>query len=341
MKVSVVIPVYKAENFIQQAVESALTQPETGEVILVEDNSPDNSLQICRNLADEQENVKLLTHKDGKNHGAGASRNLGIMAAKNDYVAFLDADDFFLPSRFVTTKQLFDTDHSLECVCEAVGSHFETAEAEQKWKQLNRPLITTIKQQLTSHELFLAHIGNINVGYFHTAGWVVKKNVFQKTGLFDEHLRLHQDTALFIRLTAVCKTRQGSVDEPVAMRRVHVHNRITAERPALQVYENKLHMWITLWQWFKKYTGENHQQLLLSSFLRHAEMPAMASTNHLFNAFQSIRQLTKLSIQCQGLIQEKLYRTAYLKQLRSVFDLTVYSTMISIRDRIVRKHKVK
>ena len=50
-KVSVIIPVYNAAPFVRQAVESALAQPETAEVVLVEDNSPDNSLEICQQLA--------------------------------------------------------------------------------------------------------------------------------------------------------------------------------------------------------------------------------------------------------------------------------------------------
>ena len=52
MLISVVIPVYKAEAYVQEAVQSALSQPETGEVLLVEDNSPDGSLEVCKALAD-------------------------------------------------------------------------------------------------------------------------------------------------------------------------------------------------------------------------------------------------------------------------------------------------
>ncbi len=62
-KFSVIIPVYNAAAYVRHAVESALAQPETAEVILIEDGSPDNALEICENLASEFEKVKLLRHQ--------------------------------------------------------------------------------------------------------------------------------------------------------------------------------------------------------------------------------------------------------------------------------------
>src|SRR5210317_669111 len=96
MDISVVIPVFNAERYVESAVESALRQSETAEVILVEDNSPDNALEICQRLEAQDPRVRLFRHGDGKNHGAGESRNLGIRNARCDYIAFLDADDYYV-----------------------------------------------------------------------------------------------------------------------------------------------------------------------------------------------------------------------------------------------------
>ena len=104
-RVSVVTPVYNAAEFVTRAVESALAQPETGEVLLIEDNSPDNSLRVCRELAEKHEKVRVLRHPDGGNHGAGASRNLGMQNARFDYIGFVDADNFDLLNRFAKTKE--------------------------------------------------------------------------------------------------------------------------------------------------------------------------------------------------------------------------------------------
>ena len=60
MKISIIIPIYNAANFVTQAVESAQAQSETAEVILIEDGPSDDSLAICHTLADKYENVHLL-----------------------------------------------------------------------------------------------------------------------------------------------------------------------------------------------------------------------------------------------------------------------------------------
>src|SRR5690554_3354498 len=107
MNISVIIPVYNAELFLRKAVESALQFKEVKEVLLIEDGSPDNALSICKELTIEDNRVKLLQHPNNENRGAGASRNLGLKNASQDYIAFLDADDFFLPNRFEKDKEIF------------------------------------------------------------------------------------------------------------------------------------------------------------------------------------------------------------------------------------------
>jgi len=67
MKVSVIIPVYNAEKFVRNAVASALFHEEVKEIILVEDNSPDNALAVCQELALENDRVRLYQHPGGIN----------------------------------------------------------------------------------------------------------------------------------------------------------------------------------------------------------------------------------------------------------------------------------
>jgi len=92
VKVSVVIPVYNAAEFVRKAVESALEQEQTSQVVLVEDGSIDGSLAVCRQLESQYPSVTLVRHMDGGNHGAGASRNPGIQRSDAPFVAFLDDD---------------------------------------------------------------------------------------------------------------------------------------------------------------------------------------------------------------------------------------------------------
>lgn len=85
-----------------QPVASALAEPETGEVLLVEETSPDGALAVCEQLAARDERVRVLRHPGGENRGAAASRNLGIQQASCLFIGFLDTDDYYLPGRFTT-----------------------------------------------------------------------------------------------------------------------------------------------------------------------------------------------------------------------------------------------
>lgn len=93
MKVSVVVPVYKVENYLRSCVNSILNQSLRDiELILVDDGSPDGSGKICDEFAAVDKRVKVI-HK--KNAGVGAARNDGLKIATGEWVIFGDSDDWF------------------------------------------------------------------------------------------------------------------------------------------------------------------------------------------------------------------------------------------------------
>lgn len=295
MQVSVIIPVYNAGRFVRTAVESALSQPETAEVLLIEDSSPDHSLAVCEALVSECPTIKLLQHPDGKNHGAAASRNLGIRSARQDYVAFLDADDFFLPNRFKHASQILGNDHSLDGVYEAVGVHFEDSRAERVWHRERSGVLTTVSGAIPPERLFFEMSPMGNAGRAHTNGWVIKRSLFKITGLFDEHLRLHQDTAMFIKFTALGRFVPGCLTHPVAMRRVHSDNRIFASRSDKARHKNVVLMWYTVWRWSQNNLALQKQELLFEKLLMHAARPYQhQNSRYLGRRLQTMRQLVEL-----------------------------------------------
>ncbi len=99
-----IIPAYNCDKFIDKAINSALKQPEVTEVILVNDGSTDNTLKIVETLQKTSKKIKIYHHKNEVNKGRSASRNLGIKNAKGNYIAFLDADDYYLNNRFFNDK---------------------------------------------------------------------------------------------------------------------------------------------------------------------------------------------------------------------------------------------
>jgi glycosyltransferase involved in cell wall biosynthesis len=99
--VSVIVPVYRAERFLREAIESVWAQAyDAWELLLVDDGGGDGSVAIASEYAErEPHRVMLLSHPGGENRGASASRNLAISHARGAYIALLDADDVWLPSK--------------------------------------------------------------------------------------------------------------------------------------------------------------------------------------------------------------------------------------------------
>jgi glycosyltransferase involved in cell wall biosynthesis len=104
--VSVVIPLYNHEQFIAEAVESVLTQTVTDlELIVVDDGSTDNSLDIVQGFTDRR--LKVLSQS---NQGAHAAINRGLREATGTYLAILNSDDMYLPTRLEKLTSILETD---------------------------------------------------------------------------------------------------------------------------------------------------------------------------------------------------------------------------------------
>lgn len=252
--VSVITPVYNAAEFVTRAVESALAQLEIGEVLLIEDNSPDESLRVCRELEAKYDKVRLLRHPDGGNHGAGASRNLGMKNARFDYIGFVDADNFYLPKRFVKTKDVFAAHPDCEGVYEAIGIHPENEKALERWQSSGRhPVdrLITVPEGITPELLAGVLIGG-GKGSLTLDGLVIKRSLLDKVGLMAPHLKLHQDTEFILRCTLAGSLYPGALDRAVAMEGVHEENRFSAPKSQAQEYRNRMAGWMSLYHWAKQ-----------------------------------------------------------------------------------------
>ncbi|MDH6251916.1 glycosyltransferase involved in cell wall biosynthesis [Chryseobacterium sp. H1D6B] len=252
MKISVIVPVYNAEKFVSQAVESALQLEEVHEIILVEDKSPDNALQVCRELAEKYDRVKLYQHPDKANHGAGASRNLGLVKATGDFIAFLDADDYYLPNRFDAEKELFKNPE-VEGVYGALGVHYYSAKAKEQYYKVFGDRLTTVYKKHSPKEVFP---GQMNMkgsfGLFSIDALTIRKDaLFKKLDpFFKTHLRLHQDTEFLFRLSYYLDLYPGILDTAVAVRGVHEDNRITAvDTKKIKPSTTKVLLWREVNRW--------------------------------------------------------------------------------------------
>lgn len=252
--ISVIIPVYNAEKFVAKAVESALQFPEVKEVLLIEDGSPDDALKVCKKLESQHRKVRLLQHPDKGNHGAGASRNLGLANATCNYIAFLDADDFYLPNRFEADKKVFADNLNADGVYNGIGIHYYSKEAEYKFASIFSQPVTTVNEIVKPEELFTKLIGlSPGIGYFHLDGLTLKKSILDRLKYwFNVDLRLHQDTEFIYRLTYIGRFFPGNIKGEVAKRGVHINNRITnLAFDEQKKKENQVKVWNSIYQWAK------------------------------------------------------------------------------------------
>lgn len=98
IKISIIVPVYNAEKYIDRCIKSIYAQTFTDyEIILVNDGSKDDSLALCRKYAEKDSRITVI---DKENGGAGSARSKGIEIARGEYLAFPDVDDWFEPNMY-------------------------------------------------------------------------------------------------------------------------------------------------------------------------------------------------------------------------------------------------
>jgi len=96
MKISIIMASYNYANYIKQAIDSILNQTyKNWELIIVDDGSLDNSLEIINNYVENNENISFYKHENGLNKGLSATLQLGLSKATGDYIAFLESDDYW------------------------------------------------------------------------------------------------------------------------------------------------------------------------------------------------------------------------------------------------------
>ena len=185
-KISVVLPVYNAEAFIKEAIDSILNQTYADfELIIIDDGSQDNSVEIIKSFVDSR--IELIIKDD--NSGLIDSLNLGINRAKGEYVARMDADDIAEPNRFLEQVKFLDKNPDVGIVGASVLI-FGNREAIKKYPTTYKGCLN----ELLFHPCFCHPIV------------LIRKDVFSRFNLrYEEMGYLAEDYLLWIRLAKLTK----------------------------------------------------------------------------------------------------------------------------------------
>lgn len=136
--ISVIIPVYNAENYLRRCLDSVLSQKNVGlEVILVDDGSTDCSGIICDEYAKRDERIIVLHQKNG---GASNARNHGMQIAKGNYIGFVDSDDWIEDDMYCYLLELLNYYNADTAVCDYIAT-------KHKGKINKQKEILTIRQR--------------------------------------------------------------------------------------------------------------------------------------------------------------------------------------------------
>lgn len=217
----VVIPAFNAERFLARAVASvfATGYPGIG-VVIVDDGSSDGTRQVAERLCNEwQGRCHVLRHPDGGNHGVSSSRNLGILATNSDWIALLDADDFYLPNRFDAFKREISDGNRFEAlyeICEIRGD--EAGQPPSPGSHQDRFGIETA---LTG-EALLSEL--LRGRCWATSAITIRRDLLLRTGLFDAGKAIAEDCDLWFRMAAVGRIVAGELERPVSVYWRHADN---------------------------------------------------------------------------------------------------------------------
>lgn len=186
MKFSIIIPIYNKELYIKKSVESVLSQDFTDfELILVNDGSKDNSLEVMKSINDSR--IVII---DKENGGVSSARNAGINAAQGNWITFLDADDIMYLDALSTYDSLISKYPEINVFVAATD-------------QTNKRYNSTGDIKLINDYYKYNAISYAKTGFslIHTDCICINKSVFETVGIFNEDYTHGEDLDLWQRIT--------------------------------------------------------------------------------------------------------------------------------------------
>lgn len=191
IKISVIIPTYNSAAYIERTLDSVLSQCELpDEIVIVDDGSSDNTIKVLEEYEEKHRDVfSNIRVFQQTNQGAGAARNRAVKEAHSEWIAFLDSDDIWMPGKLEAVKTVMKNYPDASII-----AHDEYAVDEKDLEA--RQLCKLHERYDKSQDLFIQlYQGNL----FSTSCMVIRKEVIEKAGGFDESLRSAQDYDLWIR----------------------------------------------------------------------------------------------------------------------------------------------
>jgi glycosyltransferase involved in cell wall biosynthesis len=214
-KVSVIIPLYNRAGFIEECLRSVLeTRYEPLDVLVVDDGSSDAGPEIVRTwIRDRPETIRLVGHPGAAHRGVSATRNLGLRLATGAFITFLDSDDLLYPWRLDGSAGLLETRGDIDAVYD-LAERFDSASGEI--------LSACLPEAQDPGDGPVFHLPGIP----GTGSLLVRRELFDLTGGFDEGKWVGEDIHMWFRIYAVGRVAPGPERRPAVRFRRHGGNTV-------------------------------------------------------------------------------------------------------------------
>src|SRR3989338_533004 len=210
-KISVIIPTYNYGSHISEAIESVLAQSYRNfEAIIVDDGSTDKTAEVVKRFRRQYPNEIQYLYQE--NAGSGAARNNGIRRSRGEYIAFLDADDIWQPTKLEQQISILEKNNM-------VSLNFTNASILKNGKISGVYVRADDKTKLSSDLFYHLLLRN----FVPFSSIMVKRSVFESAGFFDEAIHYSEDTEWLLRIARVCSI--GYIDQCLVSYRVHEANK--------------------------------------------------------------------------------------------------------------------
>ncbi|ABM62330.1 glycosyltransferase [Halorhodospira halophila] len=239
--VSVIIPALNCAPFISAAIESVLKQGgDQLEVLVIDDGSTDETANIVRSYPSPVHLLRTQTPRSG----AAAARNVGLRHAHGRLIAFLDGDDVWLPGKLALQTSTLENHPDVALVCTR-GGRWEPDN--ESYEQAHQRFITA---DATSEPTdfypagWIYHMLLLRPAWVWTSTVVMRRELVEKVGEFDESLRLGQDYEYWLRCSR--ETQILRVAKVLALYRQHANNSTNKPRNRnfeLEVVQRALDRW--------------------------------------------------------------------------------------------------
>jgi glycosyltransferase involved in cell wall biosynthesis len=210
-RVAVIIPCYNREQYIRETVESALSQTYPNlEVVTVDDGSTDGTRKI---LEDYSGRIRIMVHPGRVNKGQSASINLAMRSTDSEYVAILDSDDVWAPTKIERQAEILEKSGEVGLV---YVNGFAIDHAGNRLYKL-----------IGGHRRSAGDAETVLLEYYigPPSSWLIRRSILESAGGFDEAMRSAQDHDMAIRLAEI--TQFAYLDEALFYYRRHADTQST------------------------------------------------------------------------------------------------------------------